>query len=929
MNTLNKLIKSCCSKLICNFERYYDCIVRKSIFYILFSFISLLTYSQYELKGIVIDAKTKEPLPYVNYSTSSSVGGTTDDSGRFSFMVNSKTDSVVFSYLGYKDEAVKRRFFNRDSFVVKMRLEGFMLEEFTIKAKKGRIPKDTAAIRIFRNVVANKKDNRPKSYDSYQYEEYLKTVASLYNIKAKIAKMKILKAFKFVLENQDTTTDGTRYIPLILKETITDHYVNKDPKKTKEVVKAQKVSGIEQLRFSELLDVAFDEIDAYDNQAVVNGKTFLLPFADGGLALYNYYVIDSVKAADITKAIDSSKFVYRNRTVYSNSVKYDTSVIKQIITETDSNQLLVNDTTTKDSFHYTYITKIDSFNIKDSFVLIDTIVVRDSVMIYNLAFTPKSKSDLLFNGRVQIHGNDYAIMHIDLGIDKRSNLNFINDFSLSQGFENINTNWFKNMESRSTNISYSKKKKAKSVRIARYMHRNHIILNQPIADTILKDADQVLMKNYRRKTDSFWLASRHDTLSKSEKNVYILIDSLKNTKVFKALSGIGSFLASGYYKTKVIDIGNAYQLVSWNDLEGARFRLNLKNNWRIGEWVNWKVYAAYGLKDKKFKYGAEISTKLPDKKHKLYHAVFASYRDDYQRFTLEGSGVDYDFVFNSLLRRRSIADLIYLKDAKLGYTRDWGKNISTSITFNYKKYETIKDRIEFVKTQPDGITKDTISSFQIFTPSINFSATPGAKFLQTSRKKQFLKGKLPRITVNYSFSLKNKISDFNYHKLTLLVEERLPSPIGHTKIRLAGSKLFGSAPYPLLTILPGNQSFLYNDERFTNMLETEFIADQSLTLFIEHHFDGFFFNKIPVWRKLGLREIFETKLAVASLDKNRVSFSDLPTGLVGLNGFYAEVGFGIENIAKFLRVDFNWRLTQLDNPNIKKFRWTLYFVPNF
>jgi len=70
-------------------------------------------------------------------------------------------------------------------------------------------------------------------------------------------------------------------------------------------------------------------------------------------------------------------------------------------------------------------------------------------------------------------------------------------------------------------------------------------------------------------------------------------------------------------------------------------------------------------------------------------------------------------------------------------------------------------------------------------------------------------------------------------------------------------------------------------------------------------------------------------MAVGSLNKNKVSFSDLPNGLIGLNGFYAEIGFGIENIAKFLRVDFNWRLTQLDNPNVNKFRWTLYFVPNF
>lgn len=902
--------------------------MQKIIVYILFSFISVLTFGQYELKGVVIDAKTKEALPYVNYFISSSVGGTTDDSGRFEFNVNSKTDSVVFTYLGYKDEIVKRRFFRRDSFIVKMHLEGYMLQEFTIKARKGRIPKDTAAIRIFRNVVANKKDNKPKSLSSIQYEEYLKTVASLYNINPQLANKKILKKFKFILENQDSTADGTRFIPLILKETITDHFINKNPKKNKTIVKGQKVSGIDQLRFAELLDVAFDEVEIYDNQAIINGKTFLLPFADGGLALYNYYVIDSMRAVDSSKAIDSSKFIYRNKTHYFDIVNYDTITIENDITDS------TNSTDSLQPIYYTTI--IDTSIIKDSLITIDTIVVRDSVMIYNLAFVPKSKSDLLFNGRAKIHGNDYAIMKIDLGIDSRANLNFINDFSLKQSFENIDKNWFKNSEARSTNISYSKRKKAKSVRIARYMHRSNIILEQPIADSILSDADQILQKDYRKRTDSFWVATRHDTLSTQEGKVYILIDSLKNMKIYKALAGVGSFFASGYYKTKILDYGNLYELVSWNDLEGARFRLNLKNNWRIGEWVNWRLYGAYGLKDKKFKYGAEISSKLPDKKFKLYHAVFASFRDDYQRFTLEGTSLDYDFIFNSITRSKSIADLIYLKDAKLGYTRDWGKNISTTFTLNYRKYETIRDRIGFFKTREielGGITKiDTFErhdNFQIFAPSINFTATPGAKFLQTSRKKQFLKGNLPRITVNYSFSIKSKISDFNFHKLTMLIEERLPSPIGHTKIRLAGTKIFGSAPYPLLTILPGNQSFLYNDERFTNMLETEFLADQQLTLFIEHHFDGFFFNKIPGFKKLGLREIFETKMAVGSLNKKNVSFSDLPTGLIGLNGFYAEVGFGIENIFKLIRVDFNWRLTQLNNPNVNKFRWTLYFIPNF
>ena len=113
------------------------------------------------------------------------------------------------------------------------------------------------------------------------------------------------------------------------------------------------------------------------------------------------------------------------------------------------------------------------------------------------------------------------------------------------------------------------------------------------------------------------------------------------------------------------------------------------------------------------------------------------------------------------------------------------------------------------------------------------------------------------------------------------------------------------------------------------MILNKIYSEQQLTLMIEHHFDGFFFNKIPGWRKLGLREVLTTKMAVSSLDPKKVSFSDLPANMKGINGFYAEVGFAIENILKVVRFDFSWRLTQLNEPNIKKFRWAVSFSPSF
>lgn len=810
------------------------------------TFILSFSYANTKLIGYVIDAQTKEPLSFVSISVNNSQMEFSDDEGFFDIDLPNSVDSVIFSYLGYKDFSLKKKQLKKDTIEIKLEPEGYMLQEFVVKAKRRVKEKDTIAIRIFRNVIKHKSDNKPKAYDTYQYEEYVKTVASLFNISEKITQRKIFKPFRFIFENQDTTENGERVIPLILKETISDFY--KKGNKTRTVVKASKVSGIEQLRFSELLDVAYDNVDAYSDQTTVSGKVFVMPFAPGALTLYNFYFIDSVKTAD-------------------------------------------------------------------------------SLWNYQLAFVPKSKSDMLFVGRAWIQDSSFAIKRIEISIDKRSNINFVNDFILKQTYyESKNVGWFLEKEERATNIAFTKRKKAKSVRLYRYVSRNDIQLNQPINDTLLGLPDPLLLKDYRRKTDSFWVAERHDTLTTVENNVYFLIDSLKNTKTFKRLMKTGEFFTSGFYRINKVQIGDYMRMFSWNDVEGLRLRLDFKSNWRMSEWVQFNTHIAYGTRDKKVKYGLAIEAKLPDKKQ-ILHYLGASYNDDYQKFTIEANNLDYDHIINTLTRKRNIPDLVYVREAKVYYNRNIFKNsFKVEFNFNYKRFFSIPNKVEFNKTINDS-TKIYRNSFKVFTPQFVFSGTPGAKMIKTAKRQVFLKGKLPRFTLTYTPSFSKLLSDFNFHKLDLLVEEKLPTPIGRTFMRLQGSILFGKAPYPILYLLPGNQSPVLEYKNFNMMKEGQYFTDRYVYFFLEHHFDGFFFNKIPGWKKLGFREVFFTKLAYSFLDKNKFDFSDIPPNIKGLNGFYAEIGFGIESIAKFLRIDFNWRLTQRDDPTNKKFRVTFTFNP--
>lgn len=388
----------------------------------------------------------------------------------------------------------------------------------------------------------------------------------------------------------------------------------------------------------------------------------------------------------------------------------------------------------------------------------------------------------------------------------------------------------------------------------------------------------------------------------------------------------GEVLATGYYRINKIQVGGWHQFLSYNDVEGYRFRLGLKSNWRLSEKVRFQTYIAYGTSDKKVKYGVDLDFTIPNKKQ-INNLFGFSYKDDYQRFSLEPNALEYDHILNVITMKKNIPDLIYVRQAQAYYKRQIFSDYNIGFNLAYKKFFTVPGKIEFNKTQPDS-SVITHKSFKIFSPQFVFSGTPGAKMLSTTNRQLFLKGKLPRFTFTYTPSFKKLLSDFNFHRLELLIEERLPSPIGRTYLILGASKLFGKAPYPLLVIHPGNQSWVTQLKRFNMMNIAEFAADQQLTFMLEHHFDGFFFNKIPLWKKLGLREVFTTKMTVSSLNKNKVGFSDLPPNLKGLNGFYAEIGLGIESILKLLRVDFNWRLTQLNNPNVKKFRITITASPD-
>ena len=92
----------------------------------------------------------------------------------------------------------------------------------------------------------------------------------------------------------------------------------------------------------------------------------------------------------------------------------------------------------------------------------------------------------------------------------------------------------------------------------------------------------------------------------------------------------------------------------------------------------------------------------------------------------------------------------------------------------------------------------------------------------------------------------------------------------------------------------------------------EFVSDEYLLFSAEHHFQGFFFNRIPLFRWLKLREVVTGKLLFGRLKDENKNVMAFPEGLSYLDKPYSEVSVGIENILQLFRIDAMWRLSYLD-----------------
>ena len=145
------------------------------------------------------------------------------------------------------------------------------------------------------------------------------------------------------------------------------------------------------------------------------------------------------------------------------------------------------------------------------------------------------------------------------------------------------------------------------------------------------------------------------------------------------------------------------------------------------------------------------------------------------------------------------------------------------------------------------------------------------------------------------------------------------SVAGFLDARVAAGAVWNKAPWPLLMIAEANQSFSYRRESFHMLNALEFISDRSVQFNLTWHMKGMLLNRIPLIKKLNLRELVIFNGVYGTLsDMNNPALNPgcllaIPEGTGQLKSMpYLEVGVGLENVFKLLRIAYFQRLTYRD-----------------
>ncbi|NAS29396.1 carboxypeptidase-like regulatory domain-containing protein [Flavobacteriaceae bacterium R38] len=568
---------------------------------------------------------------------------------------------------------------------------------------------------------------------------------------------------------------------------------------------------------------------------------------------------------------------------------------------------------------------IDVYN----YVLADTAYI-DNKWCYNIIYYPRRKNELTFKGDFWVNDSTFAIKKINMAATKSANINWVKEIYIEQEFDVVNDSVFLlKRDYFLSDFSLNKKEKSRGIYGKRTTVYDNYKFDQEKPSNFYDRKVDIYDEQVYNRDDDFWEKNRLEKLNEDEKGIYKLVDTILTVPKFKRLYSVGTVLATGYYEFDKLnfDFGPVFSTFGANEAEGLRIRAGGRTFFSSNDAWRLEGYTAYGFKDNKFKYG--ISGKwLIDRKNRII--ISGGNRRD-----IEQIGVSLTAT-NDVLGRSFASSAIFTTSANNTLTNI---NLTTAaiefepfrnvILRTGGSYRTLKSalpeefNLDYVNPEsPTGVSSE-VKQVQL---NVALEVTPKRKTLGYGVERVNVNDDFSRFLISYSQGFDGFTdNDFDFSKVQLFY--RKPTQIGGlgrllTTVELG--KTFGDVPLSLLSPVPGNQTFFSIFNTFPNLDFYEFVTDTYASVHLEQNFGGRLFSRIPWLRDLNLREIVGVRGIWGDLSDANIALSS-PTNIPLLapnEQIYWEYSFGIGNIFKVFRIDFNFRGNYLDLPDARRFSVT-------
>ncbi|OSZ80820.1 hypothetical protein CAP36_06145 [Chitinophagaceae bacterium IBVUCB2] len=554
-----------------------------------------------------------------------------------------------------------------------------------------------------------------------------------------------------------------------------------------------------------------------------------------------------------------------------------------------------------------------------NYQVIDTQLIANN-RYFHLVFTPRRKGGDTFEGDCWVHVGTFAIQRMNLRLGKEANVNFVENLSLIQEYKMIDdSTWFLSKDKFVIDLSPAGKDRPGFIGRKTTTYRNIVVNDSSVITELNKNKIQeeiITLPGAAEKEKSFWTVARHEPLSKTESGIIKMIDTLTNAPVFQKFTKTMAFIGTGY-----LDVGN-FQLGPWmnwitsNGWEGFRVRFDFGTNKHFDKRFRFHTYLAYGFGDKKLKGMGELFY-LPNKDPRTY--LYASFTNDLDWGQNYYGEISQDNVFALAVRKKGIAvKNIKVNEKRFEFFKEVIPWMSNLVAVTHKSYLPLRNLIPLDSFKATGNNKP-LTNFEV---SVRFRFAYLERFLESHFYRTSLGSIYPIGEINISRGFAGVFrSNYSYTKVSASVSDyfKIP-PFGNVSWYVYGGKTFGTLPYTLLDIAPGNEMYYYNKYAFNMMNRWEFIHDQYAGANIEHNIGNGIFRLFP---KLRFRQFWTAKVLIGSLsEKNKELNFKQGHSFQTLDGKpYLELGTGVDNIFRVFRIDFIWRVlpTTLTRVNDKNF----------